>query len=90
MHDSPEREEHEELEGFRTVAPKWDWGSLTGVVVARKNSRYSPEFREGAVKEVIDRSRTVAEVARELGLVEGGATVYELGGSVRDRAADRQ
>ena len=36
----------------------------------RKNSRYSPEFREAAVKEVIDRSRPIAEVARELGVVE--------------------
>lgn len=38
--------------------------------MARKNSRYSPEFREAAVKEVIDRSRPIADVARELGLVE--------------------
>jgi transposase len=38
--------------------------------VARKNSRYSPEFREAAVKEVIESSRPVAEVARELGLVD--------------------
>ncbi|WP_442942818.1 IS3 family transposase [Nocardia sp. NBC_01503] len=38
--------------------------------MARKNSRYSPEFREAAAKEVVDRSRTVAEVARELGLIE--------------------
>jgi hypothetical protein len=40
--------------------------------VAQKNSRYSPEFREAAVKEVIDRSRTVAGVARELGLWRDG------------------
>ncbi|WP_372451455.1 IS3 family transposase [Mycolicibacter acidiphilus] len=38
--------------------------------MARKNSRYSPEFREAAVKEVIDQSRPIADVARELGLVE--------------------
>ena len=35
-----------------------------------KNSRYTPEFREIAVKDVIDRSRPIADVARELGVVE--------------------
>lgn len=38
--------------------------------MARKNSRYSPEFREAAAKEVVEGSRTAAEVARELGLIE--------------------
>ena len=38
--------------------------------MARKNSRYTPEFREMAVKEVIDQSRSIADVARELGVVE--------------------
>ncbi|WSJ15934.1 IS3 family transposase [Nocardia sp. NBC_01327] len=38
--------------------------------MARKNTRYSPEFREAAAREVVERSRTVAEVARELGLIE--------------------
>ena len=38
--------------------------------MARKNTRYTPEFREMAVKEVIDRSRPIADVARELGIVE--------------------
>jgi len=38
--------------------------------VVRKNSRYTPEFREMAVKEVIDHSRPIADVARELGVVE--------------------
>ncbi len=38
--------------------------------MARKNSRYAPEFREIAVKEVIDHSRPIADVARELGIVE--------------------
>jgi len=36
--------------------------------VSRKKS-FSPEFREAAVREVIERSRTIAEVARENGLV---------------------
>lgn len=38
--------------------------------MTRKNSRYTPEFREMAVKEVIDHSRPIADVARELGIVE--------------------
>ena len=37
--------------------------------VARTHRSFSPEFREAAVREVIDRSRTVADVARENGLV---------------------
>ena len=38
--------------------------------MARRNTRYTPEFREMAVKEVIDHSRPIADVARELGIVE--------------------
>ena len=38
--------------------------------MARKKARYSPEFREAAAKEVVERSRPVAEVARDLGVVE--------------------
>jgi len=34
-----------------------------------KRGSYSPEFREAAVREVIDKSRSVADVARENGLV---------------------
>ena len=52
------------------MTPKLDLGFLNGDVVARKNSRYTPEFREIAVKEVIDQSRPIADVARELGIVE--------------------
>ena len=33
--------------------------------------KYSPEFREEAVKMVIETSRPIAEVARELGIIEG-------------------
>jgi len=33
--------------------------------------KYSPEYREEAVKLVLDTSRPIAQVARELGLVEG-------------------
>ncbi len=34
-----------------------------------RRSKYSPEFREQAVRAVIDTSRPIADVARELGLV---------------------
>ncbi len=33
--------------------------------------KYSPEYREEAVKMVLNTSRPIAQVARELGLVEG-------------------
>jgi transposase-like protein len=38
-------------------------------MVSSKRREYSPEFREAAVREVIDKSRSVADVARENGLV---------------------
>jgi len=37
--------------------------------VPSKRRRFSPEFREAAVREVIDKSRPIADVARENGLV---------------------
>jgi len=37
--------------------------------VASKRGKFSPEFREAAVREVIDKSRPIADVARENGLV---------------------
>jgi transposase len=37
--------------------------------VSSKRGKYSPEFREAAVREVIDKSRPIADVAREKGLV---------------------
>lgn len=37
--------------------------------MATGHSKYSPEFREQAVRAVIDTSRPIADVARELGLV---------------------
>src|SRR5712691_1837530 len=46
---------------------------LTGKarLLARSKKTYSPEFREEAVKMVIETSRPVAQVAKELGVVEG-------------------
>jgi transposase len=39
-------------------------------MTASQRGRYSPEFREAAVREVVDNSRTIADVARSLGVVE--------------------
>jgi transposase-like protein len=39
--------------------------------LARRKHNYTPEFREEAVKLVIETSRPIAQVARELGIVEG-------------------
>jgi transposase-like protein len=39
--------------------------------LSQKRRKFSPEYREEAVKLVIETSRPVAQVARELGLVEG-------------------
>ena len=36
-----------------------------------RRRKFSPEFREEAVKAVIETSRPIAVVARELGIVEG-------------------
>jgi transposase len=36
-----------------------------------RRNKYSAEFREEAVKAVIETSRPIAQVARELGIVEG-------------------
>jgi transposase len=38
--------------------------------VARKYQKYSPEFREQAARLVVEKSRSIAEVAREYGLGE--------------------
>jgi len=37
--------------------------------VSNKRGKFSPEFREAAVREVIEKSRPIADVARENGLV---------------------
>ena len=38
--------------------------------MSSRRGKYSPEFKEAAVREVIDNSRTIAEVARSLDVVE--------------------
>lgn len=42
-----------------------------GIAVPEHRRRYSPEFREEAVKLVIDSGRRIADVARELGIHDG-------------------
>ena len=37
----------------------------------RRKHNYTPEFREEAVKAVIETARPIAQVAKELGIVEG-------------------
>lgn len=39
--------------------------------MARKYRKFSPEFKDEAVKLVIDGSRPIAQVARELGINDG-------------------
>jgi len=39
--------------------------------VSQKRRNYSPEYRAEAVKRVIETSRPVVQVARELGILEG-------------------
>ena len=51
---------------------------------ARRRGRYPREFRRDAAALVIDQKRTVADVARELGIVE-----QTLGNWVRQERIDR-
>jgi len=44
---------------------------MRGQVVSRAKRAFSPEFREDAVRLVIESSRPIASVARELGIGEG-------------------
>jgi transposase len=51
---------------------------------ARRRGRYPKEFRRDAAALVIDQKRTVADVARELGVIE-----QTLGNWVRQERIDR-
>ena len=53
-------------------------------VPARRRGRYPKEFRRDAAALVIDQKRSVADVARELGIVE-----QTLGNWVRQERIDR-
>jgi transposase len=39
--------------------------------LSQRRRKFSPEFKEEAVKAVIETSRPIAQVAKELGIVEG-------------------
>ena len=39
-------------------------------MMGSQRAKYSPEFKDTAVREVIDNSRTIADVARSLGVLE--------------------
>ena len=39
--------------------------------MSQKRRKFSPEFKEEAVKAVIETSRPIAQVAKEIGIVEG-------------------
>lgn len=41
------------------------------MIVTMRRGKYSPEYREEAVKMVIDTSQPIVQVARELGINEG-------------------
>lgn len=55
---------------FRTVAQMGEW-LLNRKVTVSKYRKFTPEYRDQAVKMVIDTSRPIAEVARDLGINEG-------------------
>jgi transposase-like protein len=49
----------------------WIWSDPKGDGVPRKYRQFSPEFKDEAVRLVIEASRPIAQVARELGINEG-------------------
>jgi len=55
---------------FRTGSPTRMGEPKRSGMMSSQRGRYSPEFKEAAVREVIDNSRTIADVARSLGVVE--------------------
>ena len=55
--------------GFRTGDPLGSFPGKESVEVA-KTKNYSPEFREEAAKMVVETSRAIASVAREIGVSE--------------------
>jgi transposase-like protein len=55
---------------FRTVHPL-GWTSWKGKSFAATEKSFSPEFKDEAMKMVIETSRPIARVAKELGINEG-------------------
>jgi transposase-like protein len=63
-------------------------GYLEGEVLSRVKKSFSPEFRDEAVKMVIETSRPIARVAKELGINEG--TLGNWVGIYRREHADEE
>jgi transposase len=57
--------------GFFGQVDQVELVDLEGKQLARAKRTFSPQFREQAVKQVIDGSRPIAAVARELGIGDG-------------------
>jgi transposase len=55
---------------LRTAHPL-GWTIWKGEILTRAKKSFSPEFRDEAVKMVIETSRPIARVAKELGINEG-------------------
>ena len=55
---------------FRTVHPL-GWTIWKGKILPRPKKSFSPEYKDEAVKMVIETSRPIARVAKELGINEG-------------------
>jgi len=53
-----------------------------------RRGKFTPEFRDEAVKMVIETSRPIAEIARDIHVNEG--TLWELGAPVPGRACRRR
>jgi transposase len=50
--------------------PQVGFRERIGEIVSKFRGKYTPEFRDAAVREVVNNSRPIVDVARELGLVE--------------------
>ena len=52
------------------LGPQVGFRERIGEIVSKFRGKYTPEFRDAAVREVVNNSRPIVDVARELGLVE--------------------
>ena len=64
------RREPEVPRTFRTVHPL-GWTIWKGELFARPKKSFSPEFKDEAVKMVIETSRPIARVAKDIGIRRG-------------------
>ena len=52
------------------LGPQVGFRERIGEIVSKFRGKYTPEFRDAAVREVVNNPRPIVDVARELGLVE--------------------